>query len=80
MATKKKAKRSGKGCGCSTKGAKLYIVKTPKGLRATKCKGKAQKLVKSCRKRNKAKGPTACTWMTTSGVRHRGGGKRRRRK
>lgn len=81
MASTKKGKKArvkkSKG-GCSTKGGKLYIVKTPGRLTATKSKAKANKLVRNCRKTNKA--AQACTWTTTTGAKNARRARRRGKK
>jgi hypothetical protein len=55
------------GCGCSTKSGKLYILKTPGRLKATKCKGQAVKAYKTCRKTHKQLG--VCTMTVVRGAR-----------
>ncbi len=72
----KKAKR-GSGCGCSAKGGKLYIVKTPGKTVATKCVGKANRIVDKCRKKHPN---NLCTWTPVSGIRKRKASKRRGKK
>ncbi len=59
MAKKAKTKRV-RGCGCSAKSGKLFIVKTPERLVATKCQAKAAKIVKKCRKKHER---STCTWQ-----------------
>ena len=57
------AKTSAKG-GCSTKSGKLYIVRTPGKLTATKSKQRAAKMVATCRKAHKKGGVKKCSWTT----------------